>query len=81
MYHSHALSLYCDNITAGEHVSGEFPTVFWERSKTLCRREAKQTGWRFFQDGRTLCPRCASIDRGELPMPDHRWDDHAPRRR
>ena len=65
------MSLYCDNTVArdvvvpceaqpGEHVSGEFPAVFWARSKTLCRQAAKQAGWRFFADGRilpSLCPR------------------------
>jgi hypothetical protein len=71
IYHSHAMSLYCDNTVArdvvvpceaqpGEHVSGEFPAVFWARSKTLCRQAAKQAGWRFFADGRILCPRCVT---------------------
>ena len=71
LYNTHILSLYCDNAKAvrvsfqqdakpGEHLAGEFPTLFYHASETVCRQRAKQAGWRFYRNGRTLCPRCVS---------------------
>jgi hypothetical protein len=68
-YNAHALSLYCDNTTAasilypheaqpGEHHSGEFPAVFYARTRAICRQQAREAGWKLNLTGRTLCPRC-----------------------
>lgn len=81
-YNSHALSLYCD---ATQHESGmsvdllrflggfigRHPVVFYHADQKACRQLAKQAGWKFTQDGRSLCPRCAKVC---VRLPKYRHD-------
>lgn len=81
-YNAHSLSLYCD---ATQHESGysddlrrflgafmgRDAAVFYHPDQKACRQLAKQAGWRFTQDGRALCPRCA--ERG-AKLPKYRHD-------
>jgi hypothetical protein len=82
-YESCTLSLYCDNVHASttgtrvagkivaganEHVPGEFPHLFHGGRITLCREQARKTGWRFHRNGSTVCPRCTPR-RGEILQP------------
>lgn len=68
-YNSHSLTLYCDNLNAkhvdhrgtvqvGEHGWGEIPAQFDNPKQKICYQLARQSGWKFYKDGRNLCPRC-----------------------
>lgn len=71
-YHSHNMTLYCDNrknskhipralalhAKPGDHLDGEFPMEFIAIDGKTCLQQAKEIGWYFHRDGRTVCPRC-----------------------
>ena len=71
-YHSHNMTLYCDNrknskrisrlervqAKPGEHFDSEFPMEFLAIDGKTCIQQAKEIGWYFHRDGRTVCPRC-----------------------
>jgi hypothetical protein len=67
-YNSHSITLYCDNHRVaptsypepihGQHVFGEFPKEYLSTSEKKAMTTAIDDGWRFYKNGRTLCPRC-----------------------
>lgn len=59
-YESHTLSLYCDALDQhAEWRPGEsWPVLFHHALARQCRKLAKEAGWKFLGDGRTVCPRC-----------------------
>lgn len=75
-YGLYTLSLYCDNQTVdeffslpikpGQHSWGDMPVVFEHRQQRRCKQLAKEAGWKFYKDGRHLCPRCA---KGKVRLP------------
>ena len=42
----------------GTHYGGEFPMEFLAKDAAEAKAAAKKSGWYFFRDGSTLCPRC-----------------------
>lgn len=44
----------------GQHMFGTFPTLFQHAEQKECLLRAKRAGWKFYRDGRTLCPGCVA---------------------
>lgn len=58
----YTLDLYCENYTNdgldGIHDYREFPTTFTNEKGSVCRTQARKSGWKLTNGGRAYCPKC-----------------------